>query len=379
MAGLREGGTGDDRRWMDRALEIAARGWGRVAPNPMVGAVVVKEGRVVGEGAHREFGGPHAEVRALEEAGGEAAGATLYVTLEPCRHQGKTPPCTRTILEAGVERVVAACRDPDAEGGGGARELAESGVEVVLGVGAGPARRLNARYLWGRIEERPYVELKYALSLDGSLSRRAGERTAVSGPEAGEYVHWLRAGFDAILVGRRTARVDDPRLTVRGQVVPREIPRRLVLDPALRIPLESRLVSTAGEIPVWLLAAPGAPAERRERLEERGVRVLTVAEESPGRLRPGSVLDALAGRGVRAVLVEGGGRVGSSFLRADLVDRMALLRAPVFFGPDGVPAFVGEVPAEGERWTPGESRELGRDHLWVLDRTRTLERLEEVS
>lgn len=369
----------EDHRWMDRALELAARGWGRVFPNPVVGAVVVKEGRVVGEGAHREFGGPHAEVRALEEAREEAAGATLYVTLEPCRHQGKTPPCTRAILQAGVERIVAACRDPDVEGGGGARELAESGVEVVLGVGSGPARRLNARYLWSRIGERPYVELKYALSLDGALSRRPGERTAVTGPEAGEYVHWLRAGFEAILVGRRTVQVDDPRLTVRGEVVPREAPRRVVLDPSLRIPLESRLVASAREVPTLVLAARDAPADRREGLEERGVRVLGVEEQSPGRLRPGAVLEVLAGEGVRSVLVEGGGRVGSSFLRSDLVDRMALLRAPVLFGPEGVAAFVGEMPAGRERWTPGESRELGRDQLWVLDRSRTLERLEEVS
>lgn len=367
-------GSEEDRRWMDRALALARRGWGRVFPNPMVGAVVVNDGRVVGEGYHGEFGGPHAEVRALQDAGEDASGSTLYVNLEPCRHRGKTPPCTRAVLRSGVRRVVVGCRDPDAEAGGGAEELAEEGVEVQMGVRASEARRLNVRFLWNVTGDRPYVQLKYGLSLDGYLGRR-GERTRVTGEESWVYAHRLRAGFRAILVGRRTVEVDDPRLTARGEVTPRVAAIRTVLDPALRTPLESRLVATADRSPVCLVAAPDAPADRREALENRGVRVLTAELEEAHRLRPASVLAALEQAGARTILVEGGGRVGASFLREDLVDRLVLIRAPVLFGEGGVPAFPGEMPSGADRWEASECRELGRDLLWVLDRARTLDRI----
>lgn len=359
-----------DRRWMDRALALAARGWGRVSPNPLVGAVVVAGGRAVGEGLHAEFGGPHAEVRALRQAGREARGATLYVNLEPCRHAGKTPPCTRAIVNAGIRRVVVGCLDPHDEAGGGAEVLEEEGVEVTAGVRAGAARRLNARFLWGQLEDRPWVQLKYALSLDGYLGREEGRRTRVTGREAGEYVHWLRAGFDAILVGRRTVTADDPRLTVRGGVVPRRPPARVVLDPDLRIPLECRLVGSAGEVPLWVVGAGGAPPGRRRALESRNVRVLAARRTGRRRLDPGSVLETLGGEGVGSVLVEGGGRVGASFLRADRVDRMALLRAPDLYGEGGVPAFPGSMPSGEGRWVPWEARSLGRDLLRILERSR---------
>lgn len=359
---------------MDRALALARRGWGRVFPNPMVGAVVVSDGQVVGEGYHGEFGGPHAEVRALQGAGEEASGSTLYVNLEPCCHRGKTPPCTRTVLRSGIRRVVVGCRDPDAEAGGGAEELADEGLEVEMGVRANAARRLNARFLWHVTGDRPYVQLKYGLSLDGYLGRR-GERTRVTGEESWEYVHRLRAGFGAILVGRRTVSVDDPRLTARGEVTPRVAAIRAVLDPALRTPLESRLVATADRTPVCLVAAPDAPADRREALEDRGVGVLTAELEEAHRLRPASVLEALEQAGVRTILVEGGGRVGASFLREDLVDRLVLIRAPVLFGEGGVPAFPGQMPPGEDRWVSSERRVLGRDLLWVLDRARTLDRI----
>lgn len=364
-----------DGRWMDRALELAERGWGRTFPNPLVGAVVVKDGRAVGEGCHEEHGAPHAEVRALREAGEAARGATLYVNLEPCRHTGKTPPCTRAVVDAGVRRLVVGCLDPHDEAGGGAAALAREGLEVSVGVRERAARRLNARFLWRQVGDRPYVQLKYALSLDGYLAREPGRRTRVTGAEAAVYVHRLRAGFEAILVGRRTVAADDPRLTVRGEVTPRRPPARVVLDPDLRISLESRLVRTSGDAPLWTVAGPDAPDDRRRALESRGVRVLAAERPDCHRLDPDSILAALGRAGAGSVLVEGGGRVGSSFLRADLVDRMALVRAPVLYGDGGVPAFRGSMPAGEERWRPSERRALGRDHLWVLERARTEDRI----
>lgn len=370
-----EEGSDADRRWMDRALVLALEGWGRVHPNPLVGAVVVNGDRAVGEGHHAEFGGPHAEVLALREAGEDARGGTLYVNLEPCRHSGKTPPCTGAVLDAGIRRVVVGCLDPHDRAGGGAAELQEEGVEVTVGVRAATARRLNARFLWRQVADRPYVQLKYALSVDGYLSREVGRRSRVTGEEAGAYVHWLRAGFGAILVGRRTVQADDPLLTVRGEVTPREPPARVVLDPELRTSLDSRLVGTADRVPLWIVGGPDAPANRRKALESRGVRVLSAERSGPHRLDPESVLASLARQGTDAVLVEGGGRVGSSFLRADVVDRMALLRAPILYGDGGVPAFPGEMPSGRGRWTPSEGRTLGEDLLWVLERSRAADLL----
>lgn len=361
---------------MDRALVLALGGWGSVHPNPLVGAVVVDGNRTVGEGHHAEFGGPHAELRALRGAGEDARGGTLYVNLEPCRHSGKTPPCTRAIVDAGIRRVVVGCLDPHGRAGGGAEELEEQGVEVTVGVREDTARRLNARFLWREVgDDRPYVQLKYALSVDGYLAREVGGRTRVTGDEARAYVHWLRAGFGAILVGRRTVEVDDPLLTVRGDVTPRTPPARVILDPELRTSLDSRLVATTDRAPLWIVGGPDAPPNRRRALESRGVRVLSAEPSGPHRLDPASVLGSLAEEGAENVLVEGGGRVGSSFLRADLVDRMALLRAPTLYGEGGVPAFTGEMPSGDGRWIASESRTLGPDLLWVLERSRTAELL----
>ena len=208
--------TKDEARFMGRALELALGGWGQVAPNPLVGAVVVADGRIVGEGYHERFGAAHAERVALDAAKSAARGATLYVNLEPCRHHGQTPPCTEAILESGVKRVMFACRDPDATAGGGAEVLARAGVEAVGGLCAGEAVRVNGPFLWNRVGTGPWITLKMALSLDGRISAGNGLRTNITGAEAGAYVHWLRSGHDAILIGGRTAVVDDPILTVRA-------------------------------------------------------------------------------------------------------------------------------------------------------------------
>ncbi len=369
---------------MDRALELAERGWGRVEPNPMVGAVVVRGDRAVGEAHHREFGGPHAEALALEEAGDDARGATLYVTLEPCAHEGKTPPCTDAVLRAGVSRVVIACRDPHGEAGGGARELRSRGVQVRTGVRAERARGQMARFLWREVTGRPWVDLKYGLSLDARLSRREGEQTRVTGPEAHEEVHRLRAGHGAILVGRRTAAVDDPLLTARGTPEPRVPAVRVVADPGLRLAADSRLARTADRSPVWVVAGPDAPADRRGELEGRGVRVVELPAGEEGRVDPGDLTEFLAEEGVASLLVEGGGRIGSSFLGGDHVHRMHLFYAPRIFGEEGVPAFTGPGVAEEEAEPPGAPEWMvarragyGEDTLVVLDRRDVRERLRE--
>lgn len=352
---------------MRRALELAVEGWGRVHPNPLVGAVVVQDGAVVGEGYHTVFGGPHAEVEALRAAGERARGATVYVTLEPCAHHGKTPPCTDALLEAGVARVVYAAEDPGKEAGGGGARLRAAGLEVASGVEREAARRQNAAFFHAM--ERPgcYVALKYAVSLDGRLGPRPGERATVTGPESHAQVHRLRAGFDAIMVGGETARIDDPLLTVRGEVVPVRPPVRVVLDPDTRLDPISRLVRTAGEAPVMVVvraaaADPGA-AERRRSLADVGVRVLEAPGSDDG-LDLAASLARLRVEGIHSVLCEGGGRLGSALLAARLVHRLYLFVAPVLYG-GGVPAF----PSVGERinGTMVKVERHGDDALFVVD------------
>src|SRR5213592_3955819 len=246
---------------MERALDLARRGWGRVAPNPLVGAVVLAGDAVVAAGYHAEFGGPHAEVVALRAAGERARGATLVVNLEPCAHHGKTPPCTEAIIAAGVTRVVAAISDPDPDARGGAEVLRAKGLAVTFGVLAERAAALNAPFLFARAQaERPFVALKLATSIDARIADAHGSSRWVSGEAAREYVHWLRAGFDAIAVGGTTALRDDPQLTVRGPVTPRRPPVRVVFDRRAMLNETANLVNTAREKPTWVMASPDAPA-----------------------------------------------------------------------------------------------------------------------
>src|SRR3989454_366470 len=274
-----------ERAAMERALDLARRGWGRVAPNPLVGAVVLAGDTVVGEGYHAEYGGPHAEVVALEAAGARARGATLVVNLEPCAHHGKTPPCTDAIVAAGVAGVVAALPDPDPQARGGAAALRAKGVAVSIGLLAEAAAALNAPFLFAREQaERPFVALKLATSIDGRIADAAGSSRWVSGDAAREYVHWLRAGFDAIAVGGTTALRDNPQLTVRGNVTPRKTPVRVVFD-------------------------------RRATLERSGVRVFR-PESLAGGLR------LLRDAGIESLLCEGGGALGAKLWADSLVDRL---------------------------------------------------------
>ncbi|MBR9989290.1 MAG: bifunctional diaminohydroxyphosphoribosylaminopyrimidine deaminase/5-amino-6-(5-phosphoribosylamino)uracil reductase RibD, partial [Gemmatimonadetes bacterium] len=268
----------DHAAHMRRALELAQRGWASAAPNPMVGAVVVRDGRSVGEGFHQVYGGPHAEVNALREAGGTARGATLYVTLEPCAHDGKTPPCVDAIIEAGIAEVVYASGDPNPQGRGGADRLRDAGLNVIEGVERDAARALNAAFFHIHESGPPFVALKLAMSLDAGIAKAPGVHTALTGPAALQAMHRLRSGFDAILIGIGTALADDPLLTVREAPVKRQ-PVRIVADTGARLPLESRLVQTVGEAPVWVMCADDAPHERIAALEHEGVRILRVPRD----------------------------------------------------------------------------------------------------
>jgi diaminohydroxyphosphoribosylaminopyrimidine deaminase/5-amino-6-(5-phosphoribosylamino)uracil reductase len=358
-----------DRQLMRRALRLAERGWGRVHPNPMVGAVVVRDGVVVAEAWHAEYGQAHAEAAALRNAGESARGATLYVTLEPCRHHGKTPPCTDAIVASGVRRVVFGAADPNPRAGGGAALLAARGIEVVGGVERAAVRAVDAPFFHVHERGTPWVTLKLALSLDARLSRARGERTRITGPSAERAVHQLRAGFDAILVGIGTVLADDPLLTVRGPLQPRVAPIRVVLDSAARLPPDGRLALSAAETPVWLLCAGEADPVRIDALEARGVRVLQVPR-SPAGLDVACTLDALWREGVRRVLVEGGGRVAASLLSADRVERLHLFQAPVLLGPGGVEAFPLDRPPPPAGWRLRRTKRWGNDVMVIWDRWR---------
>jgi diaminohydroxyphosphoribosylaminopyrimidine deaminase/5-amino-6-(5-phosphoribosylamino)uracil reductase len=354
----------DERAAMQHALDLAWRGWGRVHPNPLVGAVVLDGEKVVGEGWHAEYGSLHAEPIALQAAGPRARGATLVVTLEPCAHQGKQPPCVDAILRAGVRRVVAALPDPNPLAAGGAALLREAGVPVELGLERDAAEAQNAAFLHRlRNAERPFVALKLATSLDGRIADLEGRSRWISGSDARAYVHWLRAGFDAIAVGGRTARADDPSLTVRGTITPRLTPSRVIFDAGADLPGSLGVTRSASEVPTYLIASPQAPATRLTALERAGVRVLTAPTLSDG-------LHALRRAGIQSLLVEGAGRLAGALLGNGLCDRFYWIQSPLWLGDRGVPAIAGfpsEPIARAERWRTVERRALGDDTLLVLD------------
>lgn len=358
----------DDRRHLERAVELGRRGWGGVHPNPLVGCVLVKDGGVVAEAWHEEFGGPHAESRALERAGEEARGATAYVSLEPCRHEGKTPACTKALIRSGIARVVFGAADPGAESGGGGRELAEAGVEVV-----GPlfdeerAWSENPAFFEWHVDGRPHVAVKLALSLDGSIAASEGERTLLTGDEARREVHRLRAGFDGVMVGSRTARVDDPLLTVRDVPLVRPHPIRIVLDTAATLPSDAAVFRDVDAAPVWIFCSEAAPEQEMERLEGAGARVhpVPLAHAPPG-LSLAAVLERCGAMGVRSVLCEGGGVLASRLIGSGVARRLYALIAPRILGDAGVPAFPGMPGAL--RWSlAGEPRRCGDDVLLTLD------------
>jgi len=338
-----DSGSNDERdaEYMRRALALAQQGWGQTAPNPMVGAVVVRDGTIVGEGYHATYGGAHAEVVALKAAGDRARGSTMYVTLEPCNHFGKTPPCTESILEARVQRVVIAAADPTALAGGGARHLADYGVQVDFSVEEAAAIELNAPFFFAAANpKRPWVTLKLALSSDAKMNDPSGERRWISNEISRKEVQRLRANVDAIAVGLGTVRSDDPQLTARGAIRPRVAPMRVVFDRNAETPLEANLVRTAKQTPT-VIFAHHPPVARLAALHNAGVDVFE-AEDLP------AALEALRGFEVHHLMVEGGARVARDFLRQDMVDRLVIFQSPITLGGDALSPFDG---------LPGDFRE----------------------
>ena len=356
---VREGRLSEaDGRHLSRAIELGRDGWGRVHPNPMVGAVVARDDEVLGEGRHEVLGGAHAEVAALSGCG-SARGATLYTSLEPCRHHGRTPPCTEAVRAAGVARVVFWAADPGADAGGGGEWLRKRGLTVDGPFGGQDDwRTVNPFFFHDPASPRPYLALKLAVSLDGRIAPAGGCRVWVTGPESRREVHRLRAGFDAIMVGRGTWEADDPRLTARGPVTPRVPPVPVLLDRRGRADPDLRALAGA-------VGARGVVVTSRERASALRQRFGPLADivavpATPHGFDLGALLAELHGRGVTRVLCEGGGRVAASLLAARLVDRIYLFIAPVFIGGDGVPAFpLGAagcgVNAEAARAAPGGS------------------------
>lgn len=347
----------EDARWMRAALALAARALGRVAPNPAVGAVLVRDGRALGRGTTADGGRPHAEAVALAQARdryGVAAlrGATAYVTLEPCAHHGGTPPCAAALIEAGIARLVCPLEDPDPRvSGRGFAALAAAGVAVETGLMAEEVRQINAGFLSRTERGRPHLTLKLAATLDGRIATRAGESRWITGARARVRVHMMRAEADAVLIGAGTARSDDPMLDVRGPWPRVMQPLRVVADGGLSLPADGRLAATARQIPVLALHRNGAPAERRATLEALGVR--TQAVRGRGRLLDlEDALRALAAAGVNRVLCEGGGRLASGLLAAGLVDEIALFTAGKVIGGDGTPAMAA-LGLDGLAAAPG--------------------------
>ncbi len=335
----------DDDGFMDRALQLASRGQGRTSPNPMVGAVVVKDGRIIGEGYHEAVGRAHAEVNALNAAGKIAAGATLYVTLEPCNHTGRTPPCTENILASGIRKVVVAMTDPNPHvAGGGIETLRQRGVEVTSGVREKQARRLNEAYVKYVTTGLPLVVVKCAATLDGWIATSSGDSKWVSGEQSREFVHRLRHALDAILVGADTVEKDDPRLTARLTGTQGIHPRRIVLDTQLRISDSARLLQPENGADTVVVCGPAAAQDRIKKITGEGIRVLT-APVKDGRIDLDALMPMLGRMQITSVLIEGGGAVIGSALRDRVVDKVLLFYAPkILGGDDGVPICRGAGP-----------------------------------
>lgn len=352
-----------DLEFMRLALELARQGTGLTSPNPLVGAVVVKEGRVIGSGFHQRAGGPHAEVLALEEAGSESRGAHLYVNLEPCCHWGKTGPCVDRILEAGIARVIISMQDPNPRvSGRSIARLREEGVEVSLGLLEDEATRLNEPFVKWILTGKPLVVLKWAMTLDGRIATEQGESRWITSEDSRREVHRLRATYDAVLVGRGTIEKDDPSLTVR--LVEGRNPRRVVLDTMGRIPLGARCLTGVGET---IVAVAGAPPDRVGALRGRGATVLVLPPRD-GRVGWQCLLDGLASMDVTSLLVEGGAEVAASALEAGVVDKVLAFIAPRVLGGRNALGPVG-----GAGWRLDEARDLEISQVMPIGRDLLIE------
>jgi diaminohydroxyphosphoribosylaminopyrimidine deaminase / 5-amino-6-(5-phosphoribosylamino)uracil reductase len=371
------GGEGreEDIRFMALALALGRRGLGRTWPNPAVGAVIVRRDdgspRIVGRGWTQPGGRPHAEVEALHRAGEAARGGTLYVTLEPCSHHGKSPPCADAVIAAGVARVVSALEDPNPEvAGAGHARLRAAGIAVDVGVGAEEARHDHAGHIRRMRDGRPHVALKLAISADGKVGAAGRKPVAITGPAARDRVHLMRAQSDAVLIGIGTALADDPLLTCRLPGMAALSPVRIVLDSGLRLPLGSRLVRSAREVPVWVVAGVQASREAENALTGLGVSVLRVPQPV-GPLDLAVALKLLAARGITRLMVEGGPTVAAALLAADLIDEAVLYHSPMVVGADGIDALEGMPLAaltDSPRLKRVASKPVGADTRMVLER-----------
>ena len=359
-----------DRLFMKRALALAARAAGRTSPNPMVGAVVVKDGRIVGEGFHEKAGTPHAEVHALRRAGEMANGATLYVNLEPCSHYGRTPPCCTAVIRAGIKRVVAAMVDPNPQvAGRGLAALAEAGVAVEAGLMEDAARELNEVFIKFITTGKPFVVLKSALSLDGKTATASGHSFWVTGEAAREKVHRMRNLYDAVMVGIGTVLTDDPRLTTRlpeGEAGRDAV--RVVVDSQLRIPRESQVINPDSQAPLLVATTERSPARRRNELAGLGAEVLVLPEDN-GRVSINELMTALAQRGITSVLLEGGAALNASALEAGVIDKLAVFVAPKLVGGVNAPGMIAGAGRDrmDQAWSLKRMSltQLGEDYMFT--------------
>ena len=362
-----------DQRYMALALALGRRGQGRTWPNPAVGAVVVKDGVIVGRGWTQPGGRPHAEPEALRRAGESARGATLYVTLEPCSHFGKSPPCVDAVIASGIARVVSAIEDPNPEvAGKGHAKLRAAGISVDVGLGAAEAARDHAGHFRRIRDRRPHVMLKLAVSADDKIGAAGHKPVAITGEAARTAVHLMRARSDAILVGIGTVLADDPVLTCRLPGMEARSPVRVVLDRALRLPGNSRLVHSARQTPLWVVTSETAEAPAAMKLGAAGAQVIRVGTDlaKPGLDLP-AVLHALSDKGITRLMVEGGAKVAASFVAAGLADEICLFRGPAGVGADGVPA-LDALPLAAVTQSPAyrvrASETLEKDTLTIYER-----------
>lgn len=361
--------SADDERFMRLALSLGRRGLGNAAPNPAVGAVIVKDGVIIGRGWTQPGGRPHAETEALRRAKRAAHGATLYVTLEPCSHDGKTPPCADAIIKAGIKRVVSALEDPNPEvAGQGYARLRDKGIAVDTGLFADEARRAHAGHIAKITQGRPHVLLKLAVSADGKAALAGRKAAQITGEAARARVHQMRSQNDAILTGLGTVLSDNPQLTCRLPGLYERSPVRVVLDARLNVPLSLSVVSTVRDRPTWVFCSTKASPMAEDILTQRGCRVFRVDEQN-GKLDLDQVLKTLAAEGITRLMVEGGPRVAASFVASGLVDEVALLRGPKEIGPTGIDALEGmALDALTEGLTARGREQVGADILEHYER-----------
>ncbi len=329
-----------DEEYMQMVLSLARRGMGTTSPNPMVGSVLVRGNRIVGKGYHRKAGLPHAEIVAIEEAGKEANGATLYVNLEPCSHTGRTPPCVNALIAAGVRKVVIAMLDPNPlVNGAGVDALQKAGIEVKVGLLEKEARLLNEAFIVYVEKKRPFFTLKGALSLDGKIATKTSDSKWISNEESRRYVNKLRSVVDGVMVGINTVILDNP-LLIPKILRPKKYPVRIVLDSKLRIPLSCDIVKTAAKYKTWVFTAEDSRTDKEAKLQSLGLDVIRVPKEESGRVSPKHICDELFRREIMHVLVEGGGEINSGLLKGGLLDKIMLFYAPILIGGKGAYNFI---------------------------------------